>query len=421
MRRHSAQTATHTTTFAAFTVPNYRLFAGTQVLSNTGAWMQRVAQDWFVLSVSHSPTAVGVTIALQFAPTLVLGLYGGVIADRYSCRRLLLMTQTTVILLATTLAALALTDQLTVLSVDLLALAFGLVVAIDNPARQAFVGELVGGDLIRNAVSLNATIFQLGGMLGPAIAGLLIGSVGVGWAFAVNAASYIPVVIGLALIDPAALRPRAPVVRAHGQLREGLHYIRERPHLLWLIVLVGVVGSLGLNMPVVLTSYSTEVFHLGPVGYGLLSSALAIGSVGGALLSARRVSMRLRWVILAGGAFGALQAIAALAPDPRLYAGLLVAVGAASLTFTTGANTTVQLGSVATMRGRVMGVYLLVLLGGTPLGGPVVGLISTHLGPRAGMLTCGLAPLLAALAVATRLHAPAQQVFPSAGTVPLSR
>ncbi|MDP9221499.1 MAG: MFS transporter [Actinomycetota bacterium] len=408
MRPSRAQNPSHSTVFAAFAIRNYRLFASTQILSSTGAWMQRVAQDWFVLSVSHSPTAVGVTIAMQFAPTMLFGLYGGVIADRHPRRTLLLVTQTTTVLLAATLATLALTGRLTVLDVDLLAFAFGLVVVVDNPARQAFVGEVVGGALIRNAVSLNATIFQLGGMLGPAIAGLLIGSVGVGWAFAVNAASYLPVVVGLVLIDAGALLPRTPVERASGQLREGLHYIHERPHLLWLIVLVGVVGTLGLNMPVVLTTYSTEVFHVGPVGYGLMSSALAVGSVGGALLSARRVSMRLRWVVLAGGIFGALQALAALAPDPWLYAGLLVGVGAASLTFTTGANTTVQLGSAAAVRGRVMGIYLLVLLGGSPLGGPLVGLITTHLGARFGMLTCGLAPLVAALAVATRLHTPAR-------------
>jgi MFS family permease len=404
MRSHRAHEHQHV--FAALAVRNYRLFAASQTLSNTGAWMQRVAQDWFVLAASHSPTAVGVTVAMQFAPTLVFGLYGGMLADRYPRRSLLIATQATAGLLSATLATLALTGQLSVVLVDVLALALGVVIAVDNPARQSFVGELVGGPLIRNAVSLNSTIFQLGGLVGPALSGVLIGSVGVGWAFALNAATYLPVLLALILIAPARLRTVPPIERASGQLRGGLRYIAERPHLLWLIVLVGVVGSLGLNMPVVLTSFSTEVFDIGPLGYGLLSSMLAVGSVIGALLSARRVSMRLRWVVAAGGAFGAIQAVAALAPDPRTFALLLVAIGAASLTFLTAANTTVQLGTDAAIRGRVMSVYLLVLLGGSPLGSPLVGWLSAHGGARLGMLVCGLAPALAAVAVAGRLARP---------------
>jgi MFS family permease len=409
----------HPHVFAALAVRNYRLFAASQTLSNTGAWMQRVAQDWFVLATTHSPTAVGVTIAMQFGPTLVLGLYGGVLADRYPRRRLLIATQSSAGLLSATLAVLALTGQLTIIGVDLIALALGVVLAVDNPARQGFVGELVGGPLIRNAVGLNSTIFQLGGLVGPALSGVFISSVGVGWAFAINAATYLPVLAALLLIDAAKLRPIQRATPHRGQLGEGLRYIYHRPHLLWLIVLVAVVGSMGLNMPVILTTYSTQVFHVGPMGYGLMSSMLAVGSVIGALLSARRVSMRLRWVIAAGGAFGALQAIAALAPDPRAYAVLLVAVGAASLTFLTAANTAMQLGSDAAIRGRVMSIYLLVLLGGAPLGGPLVGLISSH-GPRLGMLACGLAPAVAAVAVAAALRN-SQQRLPSGGTVPASR
>jgi MFS family permease len=400
----SSSKPTRPHTFAALSVRNYRLFAASQLLSNTVGWMQRVAQDWFVLSRSHSPTAVGLTIAAQFAPTLLLGLYGGVIADRYPRRRLLIATQATSGGLSAVLALLALTDHLTVGGVWVLAFALGLVVVVDNPTRQSFVGELVGNRLIRNAVSLNSTVFQLGGLVGPSISGVLIGTLGLGWAFAINAAAYLPVLVALLLIDPARLRTIPPRPRAGGQLREGLHYIHERPRLLWLVVLVGVVGCLGLNMPVVLTTYATSVFHTGPMGYGVLSSLLAVGSVIGALLSARRVSMRLRWVVAAGGAFGALQAIAALAPDPAAYGVLLIGVGAAALTFLTAANTAVQLGSDTAVRGRVMGVYLLVLVGGTPLGGPLVGLITAHVGNRFGMLACGLAPALAAVLVATRLR-----------------
>lgn len=406
----------HTSTFAAFSVRNYQLFAGSQILSNTGAWMLRVTQDWLVLQLTHSPTAVGITLAMQFAPTLLLGLYGGMVADRYPRRTLLLLTQSLGFTLATSMAVLSLTGHLTVARVDAIALAYGLVVVVDNPTRQAFVGEIVGTTLIRNAVSLNATIFQLGGMVGPAVAGLLIAGVGVGWSFAINAATYLPVLISLALIDTSKLIPYASVVRAKGQLREGLHYIHERPSVLWLIVLVGVVGSIGLNMPIILTTYSTTVFHVGPVGYGLMNAMLALGSVCGALLSARRVSMRLRWVVAAAGIFGTLQAVAALAPSPSTYAVLLIAVGAASLTFTTGANTSIQLATDSAMRGRVMGVYLLVLLGGTPLGGPLVGFITAQAGPRFGMLTCGLAPAVAAVLVATRLRREAGSA-PLAGAV----
>ncbi len=188
-------------------------------------------------------------------------------------------------------------------------------------------------------------MFQLGGLVGPGLSGLLIGAVGVGWCFAINAAGYLPVVVALLLIDPGRLRPVANSARGTGQLREGLRYIHDRPRLLWLVVLVGVMGALGLNMPVVLTTYSTTVFHLGPLGYGAMSSMLAVGSVAGALLSARRGRMRLRSVVAAAGVFGLLQATAALAPDPAAYALLLIGVGAASLTFLTGANTAVQLGS----------------------------------------------------------------------------
>jgi MFS family permease len=404
MRSHRADHAARASTFAALAVRNYRLFAASQLLANTGSWVQRVAQDWFVLSRSHSPTAVGVTVAMQFAPTLAFGLYGGVLADRYPRRRLLLATQSTFGLLSTTLAVLALTRHLSVPGMQAFAFALGMVVVVDNPARQSFVSELVGSRLIRNAVSLNSSIFQLGGLVGPGVSGLLIGAVGVGWCFAINAAGYLPVVLALVLIDPARLRPAIGAPRGAGQLREGLRYIRERPRLLWLVVLVGVVGALGLNMPVVLTTYTTRVFHLGPVGYGAMSSMLAVGSVAGALLSARRATMRLRWVVAAAGAFGLLQATAALAPDPAAYAVLLVGVGAASLTFLTGANTAVQLGSDAAVRGRVMSIYLLVLLGGTPFGGPLVGLLTTHVGARSGMLVCGVAPALAAVVVAARLR-----------------
>jgi MFS family permease len=392
-------------TFGSLQVANFRLFAASQLLSNTGAWMQRVAQDWLVLSLTDSPTAVGITTAMQFAPMLLFGLFGGVIADRYPKRRLLLATQTCACALATSLAILTLAGHVTVWEVYIIAFLLGLVTVVDNPTRQLFVNEMVGPDHLRNAISLNSSIFQLGGLVGPAISGLLINAVGGGWAFAVNATTYLPVLAALLLIDTAALRHVAPAPRAGGQLREGLQYVAARPQLIWPIVLVGFVGSIGLNMPVVLSAYSKDVFHTGAAGYGLLNSMVALGSMAGALRSARRRNhLRLRGLVVAAAMFGTLEAGTSFAPDPLTFAVLLILVGGAALTFLTAANSTVQLGSDDVIRGRVMSLYMLVLLGGTPFGGPLIGFITQHVGARYGMLTAGAVPALAALAVALVLR-----------------
>ncbi len=391
---------TRQSTFASLQIPNFRLFAASQVLSNTGAWMQRVAQDWVVLELTNSPTAVGITTAMQFLPMLVFGLFGGLIADRYPKRRLLLVTQSCAGLLAATLALLILSGTVAVWEIYLVAFLLGLVTVVDNPTRQLFVNEMVGPRYLRNAISLNSSVFQLGGLIGPAISGLLINVVGAGWSFAINALSYTAVLTALTLINTDALTPIVPTPRAPGQLREGLAYVAGRPQLIWPIVLVACVGSIGLNMPIVLSTYAKNVFHTGPGGYGLLNSMLALGSMGGALFSARRTSNRLRSLVAAAGVFGGLEAVTALAPNPETYALLLVAVGAAALTFLTAANSGVQLATEDTIRGRVMSLYMLVLIGGTPIGAPVIGLVTEHIGPRYGMLTCGTVPALAAVAVA---------------------
>jgi MFS family permease len=390
-------------TFASLQVRNFRLFASSQLLSNTGAWMQRVAQDWLVLSITNSPTAVGVTTAMQFTPMLLFGLYGGVIADRYPKRRLLLITQSCACALAATLAVLTLAGQVTVWEVYLIAFLLGLVTVVDNPTRQLFVNEMVGPTHLRNAISLNSSIFQLGGLIGPAISGLLINAVGGGWAFAINAATYLPVFAALLRIDQRTLRHVEPAARTRGQLREGLRYVADRPQLIWPIVLVGFVGSIGLNLPVVLSTYAKNVFHTGAAGYGLLNSMVALGSMIGALRSARRGHTRLRGIVAAAGIFGTLEAVTALSPSPVLFAILLVAMGVAALTFLTAANSTVQLGTDDEIRGRVMSLYMLVLVGGTPIGGPLIGFITEHVGPRYGMLTSGLVPAIAALGVAVVL------------------
>ncbi len=387
-------------TFASLQIRNFRLFVASQLLSNTGAWMQRIAQDWLVLTLTNSPMAVGITTAMQFAPMLLLGLFGGVIADRYPKRRLLLITQSIACVLAAALAGLSLADVVTVWQVWVIAFLLGLVTVVDNPTRQLFVNEMVGPRFLRNAISLNSSVFQVGGLIGPAASGLLINAVGGGWAFAINTVTYLPVIAMLLMVDRTALTLTTPAPRAAKQLREGLRYVRSRPQLIWPIVLVGFVGSIGLNMPIVLSAYAKNVFHTGAGGYGLLNSMIALGSMAGALRSASRPANRLRSIVGAAAVFGVLEAATSLARSPVLFAGLLVTVGAAALTFLTAANATVQLTAEAAIRGRVMSLYMLVLIGGAPIGGPLVGWVTEHAGVRAAMFGCGMVPAVAALAVA---------------------
>jgi MFS family permease len=386
-------------TFASLQIRNFRLFAASQLLSNTGAWMQRIAQDWLVFTLTDSPTAVGVTTAMQFLPMLFFGLYGGVIADRYPKRRLLLITQSFACLLAATLAALSLAHVVTVWQVWVIALLLGFDTVVDNPTRQLFVNEMVGPRNLRNAVSLNSSIFQLGGLVGPALAGVLINAVGGGWAFAVNTVTYLPVLAALLRIDRSMLHAVPVVPRSRHQLREGLRHVRTHPRLIWPIVLAGFVGSIGLNMPILLSAYAKNVFHAGAGGYGLLNSMVALGSMVGALRSASRPSSRLRAIVVSAGVFGALEAVTSLAPDVVIFAVLLVALGAAALTFLTSANATVQTTAEDNVRGRVMSLYVLVLIGGTPIGSPLVGLTASHFGVRAAMLACGLIPATAAATI----------------------
>jgi MFS family permease len=282
----------------------------------------------------------------------------------------------------------------------LIAFLLGLDTVVDNPTRQVFVNEMVGPRNLRNAVSLNSSAFQLGGLVGPALAGILINAVGGGWAFALNAISYLPVIAALLLIDTRAIRPTRTAPRSRHQLREALSYVRERPRLIWPIVLVAFVGALGLNMPIVLSAYAKDVFHSGASGYGFLNSMVALGSMAGALRSASRPHSRLRGIVVAAGVFGIAEAVTSLAPNQALFAVSLIAVGAAALTFLTAANSTVQTSADDAIRGRVMSLYMLVLIGGTPIGSPLVGLVAEHAGVRDAMLMCGVAPALAAGVVA---------------------
>jgi MFS family permease len=365
--------------------------------------MQRIAQDWLVLSLTGSATDVGITTALQFVPTLLFGLTGGLLADRYSKRRILLATQVGMATMGGTLAALTLSGRVQVWHVLVIAFGLGLVTAVDNPTRQSFVNEMVGPDHLRNAISLNASVFQLGALVGPALSGVLINAVGPGYSFAINAISYAAPMIMLGRIRDSELI-RVPAKNAVGsQLRDGIRYVASRPVMRWPIVLVGCFGLFTMNLPVTLAAFANSVFHSGPGGYGLLSSVVAVGSLTGALVSARRTSTRLRALAATAAVLAITEMMAAAAPTELVYTAALVPVGAATLMFLTAANSTVQLAAADAIRGRVMGVYLLVFIGSGAIGGPLLGYIDQRLGPRAGMLLAGLAPAIVLTLVCQRL------------------
>jgi len=403
--------------FSSLRIRNYRLFAAGQLVSLTGTWMQRVAQDWLVLRLSdNSGVALGITTGLQFLPMLLFGLYGGVLADRYPKRRLLIIAQVVMGLLALLLGVLDITGVVSLWQVYLLAFGLGLASVVDTPTRQAFAVELVGKEDLPNAVSLNSATFNAGRVLGPAVAGLLINTMGTGPVFLVNAASFVAVLVGLLRIRPDELHTSKRVVRAPGQLRAGLHYVRGRPELLWPIVLVAIIGTFGLNFQITTALVAKLVFHRGAGSYGLLGTALAFGSLIGALLAARRGVPRQRLLLGAALAFGLLEIAVGLMPTYYSFLLLLIPTGIAVLTFTTAANATVQLASSGAMRGRVMALYVLVFLGGTPIGAPVIGWLAAAYGPRWSLVGGGLvsagATLLVGwallrarrLRVVTRLH-----------------
>ncbi len=378
-------------TFRSLRNRNYRLFAAGQIVSQSGTWGQRVAQDWLVLELSgNSGIALGITTGLQFLPVLVLGLYGGVLADRYDKRRLLLGAQAAMGVLALLLALLDLSGAVRLWHVYALAFALGLASVVDTPVRQAFVAEMVDPDDLPNAVSLNSATFNSARIVGPAAAGAAIAAVGTGWVFLVNAVSYVAVLAGLSAMRRAELHPAKRVERGKGQLREGLAYVRFRPELLVPIVLVFMVGTFGLNFQITLALVVKEVFERSAGAYGLLSAFLALGSLVGALASARRSGPpRQRTLFASVLAFGLLEMAVGIAPTYELMALLLVPTGVAVLTFTTTANSTVQLGSAPHVRGRVMALYVLVFMGGTPLGAPLIGALAEAFGPRSSIVLGG--------------------------------
>jgi MFS family permease len=384
-------------TLRSLHVRNYRLFLAGHAVSVIGTWMQRVAQDWLVLQLTDSAVAIGVATALQFLPMLLFGLWGGVVVDRMDRRRLIMWTQAVSALLAAILAVIVLAGVVELWMVFGLALALGSVTVLDNPARQAFVAELVGpGDYV-NGQALASTVHNVGRLVGPAVAGGLIAAAGPGLAFAVNAVSFLPVLWGLHLVDTERLRrPSERPVRSRGQIREGLRYVYSHPELRACMVLVTVIALFGQNFRVVLPVLARDTFGSGAAAYGWLTSALGLGAVLGALMAASRTRVTSLSLLAAAVAFGLLNIAGAMSPVLWVALFAMVAVGFSNIIFNTFARTLLQLGTDPTMHGRVMALHGFVFLGTTPIGGPVLGWVCEAYGARAGLVVAGAPALLAA-------------------------
>jgi MFS family permease len=389
--------------FSSLRVRNYRLFAAGQAVSNTGTWMQRVAQDWLVLELSHgSGSALGIAAGLQFLPML-LSPWGGAFADRYPKRRLLLITQSLMGGLALILGTLAITGTVRLWHVYLLALALGLITVVDNPTRQTFVTEMVGQRDMSNAIALNSAIFNLARIAGPAVAGVVISLVGTPVTFVLNAASYGAVLTGLLLMRTGELQPTERTPRARGQLRETLRYVKASPRIWMPMTLLFFVATFGMNSQVTTALMSRGVFHTGAGSFGLASTAYAAGALCGALLAARRRRPSVRLQVAAALVFGILETLSGLMPTYWSFLALLLPTGLAVLMYTTAANAATQLGTTPQMRGRVMGVYLLVFLGGAPIGSPLVGWVAEQFGARMSLISGGVISAVAAVVVGLML------------------
>jgi MFS family permease len=370
--------------FAALRLPNYRIYLSGSFVSNIGTWMQRVAQDWLVLELSGgSGVAVGITTALQFLPMLVLSAYGGLIADRFDKRLILKITQGWLALCAAVLGLLAVTGIAVTWHVYLLALLFGIGTAFDNPARQSFVPELVGPERLPNAIGLNSATFHAARIVGPALAGFVIAWFGTGWAILSNAVTYLAFIAGLVLLDAARLRIGPRTGRGGHQIREGLAYVLSHREILLVLCVVFCVGTFGMNFQLTSALMAQQEFGLGPQEYGLLGTFMAVGSLAGALVAARRGRAPSgRFVVGMALVFGAIEIGAGLMPTYWSFAAILPLLGLAALLTLTAANATVQLGVDPALRGRVMALYAMVLMGGTPVGAPLIGWVGQTFGPR---------------------------------------
>jgi MFS family permease len=395
-------------TFRALRIRNYRLYAAGSVVSNTGTWMQRVAQDWLVLQLHHgsaaeASTALGLTTGLQFLPILLFSPYAGLVADRMPKRRLLQLTQAAMGVASIVLAVLALSGTVTTWMVFVVAFAFGVGSAFDVPARQSFVSEMVGADDLSNAVGLNSASFNLARVVGPALSGVLIAALGsgiraTGAVILFNGVSYLAVIGALELMRVSELTPVPPAPRGKGMIRDGVRYVRGRPDLKLIMVAAFFAGTFGMNFQMTSALMATQVYHKGPGEYGLLGTTLAFGSLTGALLGARREGRpRQRLVVLAGLAFGTVEIVLGVMPSYLTFALLTPLLGLSLLTMLNAANTTVQLSTDPVMRGRVMSLYMMLVMGGTPLGAPVVGWVGATFGARWTLIGGGALTVLGVL------------------------
>ena len=381
---------------------NYRLWAAGALVSNVGTWMQRVAQDWLVLTqlTHHSAAAVGVVMALQFGPQLLLLPWTGFAADHLNQRKLLMVTQATMGALALILGALTILGVVQLWEVYALAFLQGCAAAFDAPVRQVFVAEIVGDEDLPNAVALNSTSFNAARMVGPAIAGLAIAAVGTGWAFVINGASFVAVLISLSRLRISELRPNVRAVRAKGSLLQGFRYVWGRPDLKAILVMLFLIGTFGLNFPIFISTMAVGVFHADAQGFGLLSSIMAVGTLSGALIAAGRDRIGFGSLLLGAAVFGLGCTLAALAPGYWFFSAALVVVGVAALTLTNATNGMMQLSTEPAMRGRVMALRIGVALGGTPIGAPIVGWVADHFGPRWALGVGAISGFAAALVAA---------------------
>jgi MFS family permease len=372
-------------TFSSLANPNYKKYFFGQATSLVGTWMQMTAQAWLVLTLTHSATSLGLVVALQTLPVLLLGPYGGVIADRVDKRRLMIVLQSLMGVQALVLAILTWTGVVTFVDVCILAVVLGLNNCFENPSRQAFVLEMVGPDQLRNAVSLNSTLVNVARAVGPAVAGVLIATVGEGWCFALNAASFVAVIGSLVAMDTSRLQPSPPISRTKGQVREGLRYVARTPDLLVPLIMMALVGTLAYEFQVTLPVAAERVFHGGSETFGVMTAAMGVGAVVGGLVTATRGKTGMRAMILAAVVFGTCIAFAAAAPVLVAEFVALLLVGYASISFLSMGNSTLQLATDPGMRGRVMALWSVAFLGSTPIGGPLIGWITATAGARVGL------------------------------------
>jgi MFS family permease len=402
--------------FRSLGIFNYRVWAAGALVSNVGTWMQRTAQDWLVLTelTDHNASAVGIVMALQFGPQLLLLPWTGFAADHFNQRRLLMATQAAMGVLSLGLGVLTVAGLVQLWHVYVFAFLFGCAAAFDAPVRQTFVSELVGDADLPNAVALNSASFNAARMLGPAVAGLVILSIGCGWAFLINGASFVAVLVSLCLLRVESLHSRARAPRAKGSFAKGLRYVWRRPDLRAILVMLFLIGTFGLNFPIFISTMAVSVFHADAAGYGLLSSIMAVGTMSGALLAAGSERPQFRSLLFGAAIFGFGCTLAALAPAYWVFACALVIIGVSTLTLTNGTNSLMQLSTEPDMRGRVMAIRVAIALGGTPVGAPIVGWVADHFGPRWALAVgaaSGVAAAIVALAYLRREKMAARPIF----------